>query len=654
MSVSSEPFNDEDEFRPSGRKARLQEAAKFRVQREGGEIEEAIADEEADDDDGIYDDSKLTDVGYKETTAYTYTDTNGNVLYHVVRYEHPSVPRAKEFRYRRPGRSTGNWLRGAPPPTLRVIYRWPEIIARPDDPVFVVEGEKDADTLMAAGLLATTVASQKWSMPAIKALAGRNLILIYDADEKGMLNEMRAIKLLRGHARSIKRLMLPGLARGEDVTDWLAKPGNTTQGLLAIVAERQPLDSEPKTWRNDEDPTKIPRRLWLYKTYYARQFVSIVAAKGGTGKSSLVMTELLAMATGKPLLVTRPSSRCRVWYHCGEDPEAEIRRRFAGIQKHYRIDNKELVGWLYFESGLDKLRKIADQHGVIDHQVLREIRQFILEKKIDVVVFDPFVKMHHAPETDNTVMDMVVTALSEVANECNCAIVLVDHVRKSKADDQQSSDDVRGASSKRDAARNIRVVSPMTDAEAKTAQVELGLRWRYLSVEEAKYNMTAPPEAKEWYERDQAFLDNNPDAEFEDDNPRGDAIGVVKAWAFPKADKLDPSLVEVAKVQAALGSEPKYKAHPNAGNEWVGLFIAEALGYDVTKPVNKTKLRKTIDGWIASGWLKVVSAQDPKRRKPRDYLVTGNPAKGVMPVEARRRADEVGADNEAHESEVAE
>ena len=38
----------------------------------------------------------------------------------------------------------------------RVLYRLPELLARPDEPVYVVEGEKDADRLASMGLLATT------------------------------------------------------------------------------------------------------------------------------------------------------------------------------------------------------------------------------------------------------------------------------------------------------------------------------------------------------------------------------------------------------------------------------------------------------------------------------------------------------------------
>ena len=51
--------------------------------------------------------------------------------------------------------SSGGWawnVKGV----RRVLYRLPELLARPDETVYVVEGEKDADRLASLGLLATT------------------------------------------------------------------------------------------------------------------------------------------------------------------------------------------------------------------------------------------------------------------------------------------------------------------------------------------------------------------------------------------------------------------------------------------------------------------------------------------------------------------
>ena len=89
--------------------------------------------------------------------TYDYRDESGSLLLQVVRYA------PKTFRQRRPD-GNGGWswrVRGIRP----LPYRLPELLARGDAPVFVVEGEKDADRLASLGLVATCNAGGANSWP---------------------------------------------------------------------------------------------------------------------------------------------------------------------------------------------------------------------------------------------------------------------------------------------------------------------------------------------------------------------------------------------------------------------------------------------------------------------------------------------------------
>ena len=77
--------------------------------------------------------------------TYDYNDEHGNLLYQIVRLE------PKAFRQRRPG-VRGDWIWKKC--HRQVLYRLPEVIDAPI--VFVVEGEKDVETLRAHGFVATT------------------------------------------------------------------------------------------------------------------------------------------------------------------------------------------------------------------------------------------------------------------------------------------------------------------------------------------------------------------------------------------------------------------------------------------------------------------------------------------------------------------
>jgi hypothetical protein len=84
---------------------------------------------------------------------YNYTDESGTLLYQVTRHE------PKDFRQRRPD-GNGGWI-----PSLKyadgtlairpVLYNLPEVIA--NDIIFIVEGEKDCETLRDHGFVGTKV-----------------------------------------------------------------------------------------------------------------------------------------------------------------------------------------------------------------------------------------------------------------------------------------------------------------------------------------------------------------------------------------------------------------------------------------------------------------------------------------------------------------
>lgn len=161
---------------------------------------------------------------------YSYHDADGNLLYQVVRYE------PKNFRQRRAD-GNGGWiwnLKGTP----RVLYRLPELVkADPDDPLFIVEGEKDADNLHAVGVVATTCpqGAGKWSkLSDDTALHGRCIVIVPDSDEAGSKHAEDVAARLHGKAATVSVLDLHAAFAGfdgKDITDLLA-PEGPLEGLM--------------------------------------------------------------------------------------------------------------------------------------------------------------------------------------------------------------------------------------------------------------------------------------------------------------------------------------------------------------------------------------------------------------------------------------
>jgi len=111
---------------------------------------------------------------------YDYHDADGALRYQVVRYPD------KGFTQRRPD-GKGGWLYNLDGVT-RLLYRLPELLATgPDTPVYVVEGEKDVNTLRALGLVATTNSegAGKWRAECNRYFVGRQVAIVPDNDTAG-------------------------------------------------------------------------------------------------------------------------------------------------------------------------------------------------------------------------------------------------------------------------------------------------------------------------------------------------------------------------------------------------------------------------------------------------------------------------------------
>lgn len=155
---------------------------------------------------------------------YDYTDADGKLLYQVVRYE------PKAFKQRRMTPFGWAWnMKGA----VRVPYMLHEILSRPDEPVFVVEGEKDVHTLRVHGLLATTNAggAGKWQEEWNEYFVGRRVILVPDMDEPGQQHVNKVGTYLKDVA-TVYYIQLWG---AKDATEWFIK--NSFKEFNALIEE---------------------------------------------------------------------------------------------------------------------------------------------------------------------------------------------------------------------------------------------------------------------------------------------------------------------------------------------------------------------------------------------------------------------------------
>jgi AAA domain len=378
--------------------------------------------------------------------------------------------------------------------------------------------------------------------------------------------------------------------------------------------KESPVKASPFVWI---DRANIPRRQWLYGRHYIRKFVSETVAPGAYGKSTLALTEALAIVTGRDLLGVTPDERANVWIWNGEDPAEELQRRIVAAALFHKIDAREIRGRLFVDTGRETKIIIAEQTSTgarVARPIVEAVIDTINDNEIGLMIVDPFVASHRVVENDNPAIELVASTWAEIADITGCAIELVHHARKTPGGAEITVDDGRGGSALLAKARSARAINGMSEAEAAQAGVEN--RRAYFRVNEGKANLSPSANASDWYCLQSFDLGNGADGH------TSDSVGVVTRWKWP--DAFDGVTVsDLRRVQTAI-AEGRWRESPQA-KDWVGNAVASVLKLDPANKAARAKIMGLLRTWIATGMLVVVQGEDATRRK-RAFIEVGEPA----------------------------
>lgn len=356
------------------------------------------------------------------------------------------------------------------------------------------------------------------------------------------------------------------------------------------------------------DVSTLPRRQWLYGDHYIRKFCSLTVAPGGLGKSTLVLAEAIAMATGKPLLGKGVAQPLRVIYFNAEDPLDEIRARVVAICEAFRIPQTALVGRLFIQSGRDQDILLASgEAGDIVEAAFQMISGFVHYHDVDVVVLDPLANMTDSPET-NEVYRRLGKRLSRLADECNASIEIVHHTRKLNGF-AATVEDSRGGSALIGAVRVARVLNPMSQEEAERFGLDTYID--HFRVEPAgKNNLARPADKAEWYEREGIQIAN------------GDWVAIVKTWQPP--DPFEGVTKEHARevCRRLRDGDPRNRESPQA-TDWIGKLVAEVVGLEAESAGEKRRIKSIIGLWLKNEVLASDTTRDSKKGRDVNILVAG-------------------------------
>src|SRR5712664_376992 len=167
----------------------------------------------------------------RPVATYTYRDATGLPLRRKLRFP------PKEFAWQTHNLASDTWTWGSADPTS-TLYNLHLIAADQPETVYCVEGEKDADTLTALGLIAVTSGNAgSWRRHHSAQLHDHGCkvaVVLPDHDDAGERHAFDVVRKNLGIGIPTKIVRLPGLADHEDVSDFIAH-GGTRENLLTYT-----------------------------------------------------------------------------------------------------------------------------------------------------------------------------------------------------------------------------------------------------------------------------------------------------------------------------------------------------------------------------------------------------------------------------------
>lgn len=392
------------------------------------------------------------------------------------------------------------------------------------------------------------------------------------------------------------------------IAEWGENPSPSRQ--THVISTRNAIDPTPYVCK---DPDTLPRREWVYGNFLIRRELSATYAPGGVGKTSILTVEALAITTGKALLNVEPKEPLRAWIWFGEEPEDEIARRIEAARKHYGINASDIGGRLFTDNGFGTplaVTKRTRDGAVICHPVVEALVAALIERKIDVMLVDPFVSTHEGVENDTGAMQAAATAWKEVAYRANVAISLAHHTRKLNGQ-EATIDDQRGSSALRDKCRQNRVLNPMPAETAIGFGIPEYERFGYFSTGPSeKTNMTARTGLKTWFRTIGVYVGMR-----KGNLDLGDSVGVVTAWEPPSLKlEMDPS--HITALEGVMARKAFWRASPQSSGrvDWIGNAVAEAFEVDRSDLNWKRRVKAIIGNLEQQGTLTKSEAKTDQRK----------------------------------------
>lgn len=409
--------------------------------------------------------------------SYEYRDDGG----HLLAVKDRDHNKFMSWRYQD---KTGNWFYGKGDVDLP-LYKH-ECIG---NPVYLVEGEKDVDTMIAGGLHAVTNpnGAGEWKDRYTEQLRGYDVCIIPDNDDTGRKHAETAANALHGVAASVKLADLselwPGIPEKGDVTDyteWCRGIGRSEANIfksIEILRENTPefVPSSPQGGSTDmfksiSDFSEM-EATWLVKGWIPDEQITLLAADGGVGKTTLACNIIAAISNGGQCVLDSEDVQREPQKVLILTTEDSISKK---LKKKLRLAGANLDNIFAPDPSADPEHKLKELKFGSPY-----LEQVIKHFKPALCVFDP-IQGYVPPEINmvsRNAMRDCLAPLVTLGEETGCTFLIICHSNKKRG--ASGRDRVSDSSDIWDIARSVMMAGFANESEKDT---------RYLSNEKNNYD----------------------------------------------------------------------------------------------------------------------------------------------------------------------
>ncbi len=251
---------------------------------------------------------------------------------------------------------------------------------------------------------------------------------------------------------------------------------------------------------------EIPALPWLMPNLLLRRECAVLAAPGGAGKSTFLLTIAAHGACGRPYLGMSPTQPFRTLVYEDEDSLDVMRERLKAIVEGFHLDEAMVnanVGLLSKRClrahGKDLRFAIGGRQLQPNTPNIEALRAIVAAQQIDVLCIAPLNRIHDADDSDPVAVRVVMETLADFAHEANLAVLLAHHTPKgAKAG---TSEALKGSVDIVNATRVAFTLFPADEDDIKHYALPRMQRNLFLRLDNVKANYSLIEAAPKWLKR---------------------------------------------------------------------------------------------------------------------------------------------------------